>query len=935
MEVILAHTPMDHAEHTETEYSGLLADLREAFGSGTSGVCQPRVAYGGVGRGGSSADNLGGGPAELPPGTRIGDFEIVNELGRGGMGIVYRARQKPLNRLVALKVLPAAMWRGRAAIKRFQREAQAAARLNHANVVPVYAQGENDGSYYYAMKLVEGVTLDTAIRTVPEILSSRFVFDPTDSGASVYSEPSAASATLAADSKTTEAEEDHLIEDAPIEPPRRSVEDFRHLARLVAGVADGLDHAHHHGVIHRDIKPQNLILENGQRLCITDFGLAQLADEPQITLPGEIMGTPAYLSPEQVRGNGGKVDHRTDVYSLGVTLYELITNQRPFSGDTREQTLDAIRTIEPRRPRQWDSRIPLDLETICLRAMEKEPVRRYPTAEAMSEDLRRFADGRPILSRRAGVVEKAIKWSRRHQGASAAIVTTAIAVVALAGWTISVSIAARRTAAELVRGSFEQLVFNDYRKPELVEEDLRRAEELGARGPQLVLAKALACMGRSDQAGALEYLRPLLAEDPTNIPARYVEAWAHWRDGDITLSRGVFDEAEELGGPQTPEDWFLRGLAVHYDDPALAIESYRQANALRAVDHGFFPQAILHLARAHNQLMYTTRAIEDFREARDSLAQLIANGYYDAYPHYLLSIAYRLAGEIYAGSTGVRGEDISEEYFAEALDWAREGQKVDPSYDYPVMAEAECLEQMGRFAEAVDARTRAIVLATTDRGRCEEYHYRWRLHYWLGNYDEALSDIAEHAACEPHSPFYAHFYPALVYAEKGDFTRALADARALAEFVPGSPRMVLLSAACLRLLGKPAEAEELLRERIDTLIGLEAPEESTGISDTLENEWIRDLYAFSMGTGALDSLMELVDEADEPWRLQGEASFHAGAKALAAGRRNEARAHFLDAYRSFDGAMNYTFHAGVICERMKSNAEWPSWVPAVGNDGPG
>ncbi len=903
------------AVNADNGEEGLLAELREAFGTGTRGLIRRRR---GAGRDASQAAGSDDSSC-LSAGSWVGDFEILDELGRGGMGIVYRARQASLNRQVALKILPGAVWRGGSAIHRFRREAQAAARLNHANVVPVYAQGEHEGSYYYAMRLVEGISLDTAIKSHSQVLSSKFAKAASSAGTVATASSSAvvsAAVRVPADDTTAEVSDDFEPSTA-----ERTTEDFRHLASLVAGVAEGLAHAHTNGVVHRDIKPNNLILGEGQRLYITDFGLAFLTDEPHMTQTGEIMGTPSYLSPEQIRGNLGAIDHRTDIYSLGTTLYELLTNRRPFVGITRDQILDAICTKEPHPPRHFDRRIPIDLQTICLRAMEKDASRRYHTAAEMAEDLRRFAEGRSILSRRTGPIEKAIKWIKRHRALTAALVAGVATLAATTGWAYSVSVGNHREADRLLRNAYAKLVHVDYHRPELVADDVERAAELGADESQLLFVRALMNLGMYDQVGAIAQIESLLAKEPDHVQAWYLLAWAHRREHNLDEALEALAQAEELGGPVTAEGWFLRGLATHFDDADAAIESYRQANLRRALEHEFFPQAVMHLARAHNQHMYATRTIDNLGEAESSLRQLIETRHYEAYPYYLLSITHRLAGEIYEGSAGARGDEQAGEYYDDALLWARRGQELYPLDDRPVTAEAECLEQLGRFDEAIEVRTRAIALADIDLHRCEGYHYRWRLHYWTGDLEAALRDIELHAECVPGSIFYTHVYLAMIRAEQGDMDTALKLARVLGDDAPTDAQRVLWSATCLRLLGQPDEATDLLLERMDEVdyaIGLCAPQ---------TDEWVRVLYAYCAGLEELRSLEQLADQVEAPWKLMGEARFHAGAGSLGIGKRKEAADLFFEAYRAFDGAQRYTFHARIIVEKLSAGNGWPGWIP--------
>ncbi len=907
----------------------LVAELRAAFGFGTRGLgpegSQTDGASSRLSPFGTAAPEL----SALAPASRLGDFEILGEIGRGGMGVVYRARQVSLDRLVALKVLPASRQRHGASLERFLREARAAARLNHENVVPVYSHGECDGFYYYAMKLVEGVTLDLAIRSHPELLSAthassaaarRFSRTRPVTKSLTVSVPGAATppaphpATAAPDGEAT-VTCDH------------TAQDYRHMANLLIGVAEGLAHAHANGVVHRDIKPHNLILGHEQRLYITDFGLAYLVSEPHVTVSGEVMGTPAYLSPEQVRGHIREIDHRTDIYSLGVTLYEMLTNTRPFQGETRDQVLHSISAKDPAPPRRRNPRVPVDLETICLRAIEKDPARRYPGAADFAEDLRRFVDGRPILSRRAGPMERAVKFARRNRAASTALVAAVIIAAVTSGWGLTAWAAKRAEGQRLVRKAYEQLVYNDYRRPERIAAELRTAEELKAPATAMHFVRALVAMGESNVEKTHAELAPVLAEDPGNRQALYVLAWARWRAGDPEGSREAFAQAEALGGAQGPEEYFFRGLAAHFNDPPLAMESYRRANLLRALNHQFFPQAMLHLARAQNQQMYARRTADSFAETESSLRTLITNQYYEAYPYYLLSIAHRLRAEVYENSAGTRGASDSQNHFDEALRWARAGQQVDPADDRPVTAEAECLERLGRFDEALAARNRAIALADTAQKRCEGLHFRWRLHYWLGDFPAALQDIEAHSACMPDNLFYRHVYPALVAAEMGDMATAQQHAAALAGAPDAAhsptalftmPRTIL-AAGVWRLLGRPAEAAELL-----------AASDPAGSENNAESTaWLRALWSYSADRMTLDELEAIAAESPRPWKLMGEAWFHAGLKSLAAGDRAAATAALQQSYQSFDSALDFSFHSRILLVKLAADPQWPMWIPPV------
>lgn len=365
-------------------------------------------------------------------GRKLGDFTIRAEIGRGGMGTVFIAHQKSLDRQVALKVLHAGPGMTESAVIRFKREAQAAGRLTHRNIVPIFGQGQQDDTYYYAMELVQGRSL---IRIIEEERGSSQAATDADEtvvlGSPGSSDSDRRSGSGDAMAETALASPDDT---ARLPSPAGSAvrlegeSRFDRIAELMASVADALEYAHRNGVIHRDIKPHNLMLSDDGRLCITDFGLARVLSEPGVTVTGEFIGSPRYMSPEQISGTSGRVDHRSDIYSLGTTLYEWLALRPPFPGETREQVIAQIMTIEPIAPRVHDPRIPLDLETICQKAIEKDPAHRYQSAGQMRDDLLRFSQRHAIHAKRAGLLGRVRKFIARHHVTSLAIGAGMIAV---------------------------------------------------------------------------------------------------------------------------------------------------------------------------------------------------------------------------------------------------------------------------------------------------------------------------------------------------------------------------------------------------------------------------------------------------------------------------------------------------------------------------
>src|SRR6266496_2654229 len=289
----------------------------------------------------------------------FGDYELLEEIGRGGQGVVYRARQKSLNRTVALKVIGLGQWATEAHLKRFRREAEAAANLDHPCIVPIYELGEREGSCYFSMKFIDGGQLDEVTKRQP--ISARTA------------------------------------------------------AELIAKLARTVHHAHEHGILHRDIKPGNVLLDRNGEPHLTDFGLARLVEtESTVTRTMEVLGTPSYMAPEQAVGNNARVSRATDVYGLGAVLYQLLTGHPPFAAGTTYETVRLVLDTEPRQPRLWNPKIDRDLATICLKCLEKDPQRRYSSALALAEDLEHWLKHEPIRARRTGLVTRGRKWVRRN-----------------------------------------------------------------------------------------------------------------------------------------------------------------------------------------------------------------------------------------------------------------------------------------------------------------------------------------------------------------------------------------------------------------------------------------------------------------------------------------------------------------------------------------
>jgi serine/threonine protein kinase/tetratricopeptide (TPR) repeat protein len=342
----------------------------------------------------------GAAPAGEAGGT-LGDYRIVREAGRGGMGVVYEAEQLSLRRRVALKVLPFAAVMDPRHLQRFKNEALAAASLDHPHVVKVYGVGCKRGVHFIAMQYIDGRTLAELIRERRDGPAARPV-----GGTDV-------TRTYAAD-VTTDRPPGTASEGRNTRTPMDAAY-ARRVTQWGIQAAEGLEHAHSLGIVHRDVKPGNLLVDGRGEVFVADFGLAKVVSDPGVTGAGDLLGTVRYMSPEQAGAKHDLVDHRSDVYSLGVTLYELLTLAPAFEGTDRLSILTKLTTTDPTTPRKLDRRIPRDLETVVLKAMDKDPARRYQSARELADDLRRVLGNESVKAKRATLLDRAGKWTRRHR----------------------------------------------------------------------------------------------------------------------------------------------------------------------------------------------------------------------------------------------------------------------------------------------------------------------------------------------------------------------------------------------------------------------------------------------------------------------------------------------------------------------------------------
>src|SRR5262245_39486862 len=520
--------------------------------------------------------------------TDFGDYELLEEIGRGGQGVVYRARQKGLNRTIALKVIGLGQWATQAHLKRFRREAEAAANMDHPCIVPIYDVGEREGSCYFSMKFIDGGQLDEVTKRTPISI--------------------------------------------------------RNAAELIAKLARTVQYAHEHGILHRDIKPGNILVDAKGEPHLTDFGLARLLEtKSTITHTMDVLGTPSYMAPEQASGHNEKLTSATDVYGLGAVFYQLLTGHPPFAGGTTYETVRLVLETEPRQPRLWNPKMDRELATICLKCLEKDPKRRYSSALALAEDLEHWLKHEPIRARRSGFFTHARKWVRRNP-AIAALIASLVALAVAMGWNVWKSELISRPATkgiavlpfENLGGDKENAVFADGVQDDILTRlakigDLKVISRTsvmpyrGARNTRQIgeaLGVSHVLEGSVQRAGSKVRLNAQLIDTRTDT-----HVWAEEYDRDLSdmfaiqseIAKTVADQlqaklsrSEKAVIKQAPTanvaafDLYSRAKTIYF-----STDSGRQ-DQLRAVDllnqavarDPFFFQAYCLLANIHDQLYF-------------------------------------------------------------------------------------------------------------------------------------------------------------------------------------------------------------------------------------------------------------------------------------------------------------------------------------------
>jgi serine/threonine protein kinase/WD40 repeat protein len=537
---------------------------------------------------------------------QVGDYHLVREVGRGGMGIVYEAEQVSLGRPVALKVLPLAGALDARQLQRFHNEAMTASQLHHPHIVEVFGAGCEHGVHYYAMRYIGGETLAEVIARRRKAAGLEPADGPEDRGPTTEYRGS----KIEEGTRSVDPPSSILDPPSPIKASSGGPDHYRTAAEIGVQVAEALDYAHAHGVVHRDIKPSNMILDTQGQAWVTDFGLAHLQRQAHLTQSGDLVGTLRYMSPEQALARRDVLDHRTDIYSLGATLYELLTLRPAVDGGDRQEVLRRIAFEEPVRPSALDPALPPDLEAVVLKAMANAPAERYGTAQELADDLRRFLDDQPVQARRLTRWRRAAKWVRRYHwplcgAAFTAVLTLALAVALLVLSNVRFREALARSelrALEQRAQSAEREMTlrtamtrwkearttrqahqpgQRYRSLEALDATVRDLRSLGQLDPYRAELRddVLACLTLWDVRAVsrlpVATLRPLPAVDPLGrycaaAEAANVVSWQRLTDGEV-VHRWQWERSHCIYLTVSPDGHYVAALCLDDQRPEEAV----------------------------------------------------------------------------------------------------------------------------------------------------------------------------------------------------------------------------------------------------------------------------------------------------------------------------------------------------------------------------
>lgn len=708
----------------------------------------------------------------------LDDYETIREIGRGGMGVVYEARQVKLDRRVALKILPALVGAVQPeAASRFRREAMLAAKLQHTNIIPVHDFGQIDGTMYYAMELIAGRSLRDILREIADTGAIDAVLGAGSPGSDERTSDTSPDGSRAEITRLGASNHSDRIY-------------FRKVAGWIADIAEALHYAHERGVIHRDVKPSNLLLADDGRLMLSDFGLARAMNDATLTLDRAMLGTCRFMSPEQLDESDTIIDRRVDVYGLGASMYEMLCFRPMFTGADHRDIASQVLNREPAPPRRFVRKVPQELETICLKAVEKRREERYGTAQLMADDLRRWLLDLPILARRPSGPARALRFVRRRK-VSTLLSTICFILLVTAGVLFAKhrqsEYEAARVQANVEDRDFRLLMFragSDYESVRL-QDGLRRTQAALQMRPnsieaQLLRAKFLRAMGRNDEA--ITHFQEILELEPNCWAVHYALALAYNQNND---ERAIFHRRQvERLRPETAPAYYLR--ALFETDPRRAIEFINiglelqpdRIELVMALSSRFCELGQFEAMLAEAERAVSLRPNWSNTHGRRGRALFYLGRYADAIRSYGKAIELDPQFDLWWRCRAACSYEIGN--YMEAIADADVAIRIDPDDPIHHVVRGKALAKFGDWDEALVELNRAMELSPTD---IRAYLDRSVLYSQVNRWADVLEDSNRVIELDPNEERGFH-NRAVCFMRTGQYENAIPDLSRAIELAP-------------------------------------------------------------------------------------------------------------------------------------------------------
>ncbi len=849
---------------------------------------------------------------KLIPNT-IDGFEIQREIGTGAVGTVYEAIQKSSGRKVALKLISSQHGLMSQALMRLRPEIKLLMRLEHPHIVPVFSYGEFGLVAYLTMELVSGPSLSDVIRASKlERAGIERSIMPDSPYVSNNDIESVLELLQQADSASLESatNEQQLANTSRKAPENPSLKSFRKIAVMMADIADALAYSHGNGVIHRSLNPANLLFSPDGKLKLTDFSIANLLEQPGMTLFGAIINSPMYMSPEQIKASAGQLDHRTDIYSLGATLYEWITLRPPFEGKYRHEIVANVIAQEPVRPRKINRQIPRSIETVCLKAMDADPGKRYQTADQMAEDLRRFASNRRIKARPVGPVTKSSRWLNKHRSLSSAILAGVLLVGVLGTFAYGVYSARRKVYVQLLETRINDAIVSTFAGDQQV--PLSAMKKLEYLGPNewvtaMLSGQYLLYSGKPNEA--VDELKRALSLNANSLEIKTELGNALRESQRLDELSVLSDELATAVPVSTREELFL-GRWIAEQEPERGLQIIRDVFSITKPELDNLARLIL--SRARWQVALDNFDVENAEDAR---IESQFSYYYFRYNSYAVANDYQ--SSLVAAVVLREANRITD---AEELELTSGNRLRELEEQYPDSRSAALASSWQAYSiDDTEARIHKFqnsIAKCVRRGMQVpgDLQEAYVLELLLGGRSSEAKQ--EFESLKSTNVNELEFLLVMLLAEDADLDLEAAQ-RALAALPLPKGMAAIHRPVGLQILGKTEEAQRLY-EQIRDSIALPLHRQA----------WLRKLIDYGCGSISTQELIASMDEQGISHFNRSQGHYFIGIKLLSEGKRREATQHFEECLQAHVFPSREHQLARFVLKQLKLDSNWPTWLPA-------